>query len=304
MRERADGARREAPLPARGRGASRSRPEREAPPRGRDRGPAFQERLDGVLRDAGVYRCVAAADLVRDRFGGNRFAGARGLQRLEREGLVEVARAKGPKGGSFQVVSLTDAGLRRLENRAAEGLEPEGQRWWSGSVQLRQAAHDAAVARAGRSEAERIAAEGGSVRRVAVDSELKSLAARRVERARFAGGDRAAAEEAEAVAAELGLPVKDGKLAYPDARIHYVDADGEERVVDVEVATRHYRAKAVAAKAAAGFAVFAAGGSGLSRAFGSRSGGGSRGGRSGGGGRGGGSGGGGGRGDEEGLLKL
>ena len=55
-------------------------------------------------------------------------------------------------------------------------------------------------------------------------------------------------------AAELGLPVKAGKVEYPDAQLEY-DLDGRSGRVNVEIATEHYSAKSIGAKAAAGFAV-------------------------------------------------
>ena len=55
-------------------------------------------------------------------------------------------------------------------------------------------------------------------------------------------------------AAELGLPVKAGKVEYPDAQLEY-DLDGRSGRVNVEIATEHYSTKSIGAKAAAGFAV-------------------------------------------------
>ena len=51
-------------------------------------------------------------------------------------------------------------------------------------------------------------------------------------------------------AAELGLPVKAGKVEYPDAQLEY-DLDGRSGRVNVEIATEHYSAKSIGAKAAA-----------------------------------------------------
>ena len=123
--------------------------------------------------------------------------------------------------------------------------------------------------------------------------------ARRVEKARAAGGDAAAEAEAGRLADELRLSREGGKLHYPDARLECVDAQGRVGGVDVEVTTSHYRGAAVRGKVAAGFAIHAAGraaaraaGVGLPRFGGGGSGG-----------SGGGGGGGGGRGDE-GLVDL
>jgi hypothetical protein len=47
-----------------------------------------------------------------------------------------------------------------------------------------------------------------------------------------------------------------GKIPVPDLRIEYETADLEIRQIDLELATREYRPKALAEKAAAGFALY------------------------------------------------
>lgn len=214
----------------------------------------FRARLDGALRDVGTYRVVALRDLVEARFGGNAFAATRGLERLQAQDLLRIEAARGPRGGAFRVVSLTPAGKQRLD--AVGRVTGSRQRHWHGSGGSRQAAHDVAVYRCCRSAGERIASEGGQVRRVILDAEFRSLVARRVERIRAERGARAAERAKREIAAELELPVSGGKVQYPDARIEFEDAEGRSGRVDVEVASGHYRAGTVAAKARAGFAVF------------------------------------------------
>ena len=240
-------------------------------PRGRERGGReleredFRARLDGALRDAGTYRVVALRDLVEARFGGNAFAAMRGLERLQAQGLLRVEAARGPRGGEFRVVSLTPEGKARADALARVAGSP--QRHWHGQGSSRQAAHDVAVYRACADAAEPIESDGGRVRRVVLDAEFRSLVARRVERVRAAEGERAAKRAKKEIAAELGLPTSRGKVQYPDARIEFEDAEGRSGRVDVEVASGHYRAGTVAAKARAGFAVFSTssgGGRGLS----------------------------------------
>ena len=268
-----------APAPQRvleGRGAPRSgRRERAAPQLDRE---DFRARLDGALRDVGTYRVVALRDLVEARFGGNAFAAMRGLERLQAQDLLRIEAARGPRGGEFRVVSLTPAGKQRLDAMAR--VAGSRQRHWHGAGSSRQAAHDVAVYRACRSAGERIASEGGQVRRVVLDAEFRSLVARRVERIRGERGTRAAERAKREIAAELELPVSGGKVQYPDARIEFEDAEGRSGRVDVEVASGHYRAGTVAAKARAGFAVFstASGGGSRSLSLPRTSGGGGRGG--------------------------
>lgn len=273
--------------------AERSRPdaERRAPRRDRERERAsIEARTEGALRDAGAYRVVALRDLVDRRFGGNRFAAVAALRGLERQGLLRIVEASGPRGGKFKVVGLTDRGREGLAGTNGP------QRYWTGQLEGRQASHDAAVYRAAGAETERIVGEGGRVTRVRIDSEFRSIVARRVEQARAAGGDAAAQAEAGRLAEELRLSREGGKLHYPDARLEYVDSQGRVGGVDIEVATAHYRRGTVRGKAAAGFAIHAAGravgrGAGIAGLGGGGSGDGS------------GGGGGGGRSDE-GLLEL
>ena len=115
--------------------------------------------------------------------------------------------------------------------------------------------HDTAVYRAATVEQARIEAEGGRVTRVRIDAELKQYVARATETARAAGGRRAADEARYTAAQELGLPVQDDRVLYPDAQLEIEDSEGRSGRVNVEIASEHYHAAAIAAKAGAGFAM-------------------------------------------------
>ena len=54
---------------------------------------------------------------------------------------------------------------------------------------------------------------------------------------------------------QTGLPMQDGHVLYPDAQLDIEDADGVSGRVNVEIASDHYHAAAIAAKAGAGFAM-------------------------------------------------
>ena len=114
--------------------------------------------------------------------------------------------------------------------------------------------HDTAVFRAARVEQGKLIEKGAVLRRVRIDAELKREVARASETARARGGKAAADAARLEKAAELGLPVKAGKVEYPDAQLEY-DLDGRSGRVNVEIATEHYSTKSIGAKAAAGFAV-------------------------------------------------
>ena len=128
-----------------------------------------------------------------------------------------------------------------------------GQQVHAGIVKRGELSHDTALYRAGRAESARIAEAGGVVHRVRIDAELKSRIARATEKARAEEGNRAADAARFQMAEELGLPVTDGKVLYPDVQLEYDDAEGRTGRCNIEVATGHYRTAEIAAKAAAGF---------------------------------------------------
>ena len=65
------------------------------------------------------------------------------------------------------------------------------------------------------------------------------------------------AERQRAVAEENDLPLVDGRLVLPDLRIEYQSREGEDRHIDLELATRNYRSAHLRTKAAAGFRMYA-----------------------------------------------
>ncbi len=127
----------------------------------------------------------------------------------------------------------------------------------AGAVKASDVGHECAVYRAACAAAERIEAAGGRVERVRVDAELKGRVAVHAERVRQAKG-RAAAERCRA-AAELDLPIEQGKVLFPDAQIEYVNAAGRAGRCNVEVVSQHYASDTIRSKAAAGFQMYAAG---------------------------------------------
>ena len=144
--------------------------------------------------------------------------------------------------------------------------------------------HDAQVYRAYLKAAERLRDEGATIRRVALDNELKReyqqfLQERNRGRSDSDGRPDRTPEEIHRWALEHNLPEEDGHVQFPDARIEYEDRDGRLRTEDLEVETLHYRGGHAAAKASSGFTRYS--GSTM-RVVGSRGGGGGGGGRRGG----------------------
>ena len=224
--------------------------------RTRHKGLDMTERTHACLQEVGLYRCASHRDLVEAHFSGNRFAAAKGLERLVRSGAMQQHQARGPNGGAFTLYTLTKPGAALAQRLAVKrGLDPE-QRAWAGMVKPRDAAHDADVAKACRKEIEALAGQGARLRRILIDAELKGILAKRSETARARQGKEEADRARRKAADELHLPCDDqGHVQIPDAQIQYVDEAGNLGRVNVEVASDHYREASVKAKSAGGFSM-------------------------------------------------
>ena len=238
--------------PRRTDGHRREHDARKAQPR--DRRTRTTRDRDAIA-DVGMYRAVAYKDISEHHYDNHPYVTRRAVNRMVRDGVLEEHEATGPQGHTFTVLTATARG-RDAAHRAAldAGHVPE-QETWTGLVKPAELSHDTAVYRAVLDERARIEAEGGRVVRVRLDAELKSLVATATEKARAEGGDRAADEAKRAAAQELRLPMQDNRVMYPDAQLEIEDADGVSGRVNVEIASDHYHAAAIVAKAGAGFAL-------------------------------------------------
>ena len=225
----------------------------------------FQERTDRAIADVGMYRNVAYSDVVDSHFDGHPYTARRAVDQMVRSGHVQEHTAKGPQGGNYKVLTLTERGVERAERSARkQGLDPQ-QKAWSGLVKPAELQHDVAVFRAASIEQKKLLEQGAVIKRVRIDAELKRDVASATESARARGG-KEAADAARLEAAEaLGLSVQNARVEYPDAQLEYLDVEGRSGRVNVEVATEHYSAKSIAAKAAAGFAVHGSNGRATAR---------------------------------------
>ena len=245
------------PEPGRGLRPGRS-PERPGHRRNHDPGREKQdikERIKAAVADVSHYRVVAVADIVKERFGGNPFAARKAIDQMKADGLVTECTLQGPKGGKYRVLSPTATGARDAKGQSVSWrMDPQQRVWNSPGSKSRDMAHDVAIYRAARFEQAGIEGRGATVRRVRTDAELKAEINSRSEAARIRGG-RAAADRARFEAADaLHLPIRDGKVQYPDAQLEYLEPDGLTRGhVNIEVVSGNYRAADIAAKAAAGF---------------------------------------------------
>ena len=216
---------------------------------------SFEGRVNRAVADVGMYRSVAYRDLAEAHFEGHPYAARRAVDRMVRSGHVREHNAEGPQGGSYKVLTLTERGVERAERVARDqGLDKQ-QKAWSGLVKHGELQHDVAVFRAARIEQVKLLEQGAVIKRVRIDAELKREIARATETARARGGKEAADAARFEAAEAVGIPVKDGRVEYPDAQLEYHDVEGRTGRVNVEVATEHYSAKSIGAKAAAGFAV-------------------------------------------------
>ena len=213
------------------------------------------ERTRDAIADVGLYRAVSYTDLSEQHFDGHPYTTRRLVTQMTHAGLIEQHEATGPHGNTFTVLTATARGKDAAHRAAVDAGHVPEQQTWTGLVKPAELSHDTAVYRAALDERARIEAAGGRVVRVRLDAELKSLVATATEKARAEDGARAADDAKRAAATELGLPMQDGHVMYPDAQLEIEDSDGRSGRVNVEIASDHYHAAAIAAKAGAGFAM-------------------------------------------------
>ena len=225
----------------------------------------FQDRTDRAVADVGMYRNVAYRDLADAHFEGHPYAARRAVDQMIRAGHVREHTAHGPQGGTYKVLTLTGQGVERAERIARDQGLASQQKAWSGLVKPGELQHDVAVFRAARIEQMKLLEQGAVLKRIRIDAELKREIARATETSRAREGKEAADAARFEAAEALGLPVKDGRVEYPDAQLEYTDSEGRTGRVNVEIATEHYSAKSISAKAAAGFAVHGSNGRAAAR---------------------------------------
>ena len=122
-------------------------------------------------------------------------------------------------------------------------------------VKRAEALHDSKLYRMYELEARKIRAQGGKIRRVVLDYELKSQVF-----APLAKLDTSIKSEfyrhQERIARRHHLPIIRRKIVFPDVRIEYDTYYRERARVDLELASQHYKAAQIAQKMEAGFTVY------------------------------------------------
>ncbi len=229
------------------------KPEREDSPHAyvlRDHTFLLRESELLTMTELGKFRVVAAADLARFAYASDSRRMERDVRRLKDQGLVSERTLAISGRRTLRVLTLTKTGKRLVQSSRRA---PEDQWLYHGIVKPREAKHDAELYRLYRTEAARIEKAGGKPLRVLLDYELKRNLNR--DRAKL-GEQRGDPEQIDRLAEKHGFVVVDGKIPLPDMRIEYQTADQEVGRVDLELATRHYRPRGVAAKARAGFSLY------------------------------------------------
>lgn len=212
----------------------------------------FQLRESEVraMVDLGTFRVVAASDLAQHLYSGDAPRMERDLRHLEQQGLVVERNLPTSNRKAIRVVGLTKTGKRLL--RSTHRV-PENQAIFHGIVKPREAKHDAALYRLFHAEVNRIESAGGRPLRVVLDYELKRHLYRDRERL---GERKNDPEELKRLAETHGLKVVNGKIPLPDLRIEYQTTELEQRRIDLELATHHYRPRGIAEKTKAGFSLY------------------------------------------------
>ncbi len=203
----------------------------------------------------GTYRVLSRRALVEYGFDGHPFAASRTIAALERRSLI--ASSLIPRGRQgYQVYSLTPAGRDLIAKRRRRRERGDAQRLWAGFGDVRQLAHDHRVFEAVMQDTEQLRAEGGRIRRVRLEHELRGLLSVAGETARPTGGPAAANAARCQEARRIGLAVFDREVPLPDALIEIEDSRGQVVVRSIEVASSAYTRAQVRAKGLAGFRVY------------------------------------------------
>jgi hypothetical protein len=217
----------------------------------RDRTYLLRESEFAALVEISKFRVINSKDLAQFGYAGDVKRLNRDVRHLLQQGLVTVKSSRTDGWEKERLLVLTKKAKRLI---LQSGRLPEGQAIYHGFVKPREARHDAALYRLYQRESTRIESAGGRPLRVALDYELKRNLHRELAKLGDQGQTRAARER---IAEKQGLVLVDGEVQVPDLRLEYETADHELRHVDLELATRNYRPRALAQKAKAGFSIYA-----------------------------------------------
>lgn len=219
----------------------------------RDRHWTYSLRASEIqtLRNLGTFRAVDSEALAEIAYDGNHERLEQDLRNLVRQSLITRRGVEGRDKERLEILTLTKAGRRFL---ARHKLMPHGQPIYRGLVKPKEARHDAALYRLYHKAAHGIERDGGRVRTVALDYELKKRINR--ELARLGTNHPDVTKKIE-IAKAHAVRVVNGKVVVPDLQIEYENAEGQIARVNLELATKNYRPSQLQAKVQAGFTLYA-----------------------------------------------
>ena len=173
------------------------------------------------------------------------------LRNLVRQSLITRRPIEGPERQRMHVLTLTKIGQRFLRK---QNFMPKDRPVYYGLVKLKEARHDATLYRLYHKAARKIESDGGKVRTVMLDYELKKRINKDLARL---GRERQNPDTKIDIAQAHGVRVVNGRVVVPDLQVEYENAEGELARINLELATKNYRAGHLQAKAQAGFALYA-----------------------------------------------
>jgi hypothetical protein len=217
----------------------------------RERAYLLRETEMNSLKEIGKFRVIPVPDLARFAYTGNHERMEKDIRALARKSLLRDETLEISRKQTLRVVTLTKAGHRVLKNT---NQLPDDQPSYHGLMKPHDVKHDADLYRLYQKEAARIERTGGRPVRVLLDYELKRNLNRDLA---LLGPDKDNADRKREVARKHHLQVINGKIPVPDLRVEFENSELELRRVDLELATRDYRPRAIAVKAAAGFSLYA-----------------------------------------------
>ena len=227
--------------------------ERQESPRAyyvRDRAYLLRDSEMLSLKEIGKFRVIPVSDLAKYAYGGDSERMEKDIRSLARQSLLRDETLEISQKKTLRVLTLTKTGHRLLTRT---NQLPDNQPIYHGLVKPREVRHDADLYRLYQKEATRIERAGGRPVRVLLDYELKRNLNRDLA---VLGPDKDDPHAKERIAEKHALRVVIGKIPLPDMRIEYESPELEIRHVDVELATRDYRPRAMAEKASAGFSLY------------------------------------------------
>jgi hypothetical protein len=216
----------------------------------RDRAYLLRDSEMHSIKEIGKFRVIEVSDLAKYAYAGNRERMDKDIRRLAQHSLVSDKTVEISQKKTLRLVTLTKAGHRLLKNT---NQLPDDQPIYHGLMKPREVKHDTDLYRLYQKEAARIERGGGRPVRVLLDYELKRNLNRDLAQMAPEKDDPNAKER---IAEKHGLQVVNGKIPVPDLRVEYETPELELRHVDLELATRDYRPRAMAEKAAAGFSLY------------------------------------------------